>query len=99
MYFQVQSPPPIWISRAVNPHSREIFQHAFCPGGADFFWNNPIAAWLEPCMFCEGSLDLELSRNRLVHEFYHLKVLITLEQVNTPVVKKKKNVNDQNFDQ
>ena len=39
MYFQVQSPPPIWISRAVNPHSREIFQHAFRRGGVDFFWN------------------------------------------------------------
>ena len=22
--------------------SREIFQHAFCRGGVDFFWNNPI---------------------------------------------------------
>ena len=41
----------------------------------------------EPRMFCEESLgkvnakDLELFRNRLVHEFYCLKVLITLEQV------------------
>ena len=38
-------------------------------------------------MFCEESLgkvnakDLELFRNRLVHEFYCLKVVITLEQV------------------
>ena len=24
------------------PPSREIFQHAFCRGGVDFFWNNPI---------------------------------------------------------
>ena len=52
-------------------------------------------------MFCEESLgkvnakDLELFQNRLVHEFYCLKVLITLEQV----VKKKKNLNEQNFDQ
>ena len=52
-------------------------------------------------MFCEESLgkvnakDLELFRNRLVHEFYCLKVLITLEQV----VKKKKNLNEQNLDQ
>ena len=53
-------------------------------------------------MFCEESLgkvnakDLELFRNRLmVHEFYCLKVLITLEQV----VEKKKNLNEQNFDQ
>ena len=41
----------------------------------------------EPLMFCEESLgkvnakDLELFRNRLVHEFYCLKVVITLEQV------------------
>ena len=55
----------------------------------------------EPLMFCEESLgkvnakDLELFRNRLVHEFYCLKVLITLEQV----VEKKKNLNEQNFDQ
>ena len=41
----------------------------------------------EPRMFCEESLgkvnakDLELFWNRLVHEFYCLKVLITLEQV------------------
>ena len=55
----------------------------------------------EPLMFCEESLgkvnakDLELFRNRLVHKFYCLKVLITLEQV----VEKKKNLNEQNFDQ
>ena len=60
----------------------------------------------EPRMFCEESLgkvnakDLELFRNRLVHEFCHLKVLITSEQVNTSEVEKKKNVNnEQNFDQ
>ena len=55
----------------------------------------------EPRMFCEESLgkdkakDLELFRNSLVHEFHCLKVLITLEQV----VEKKKNLNEQNFDQ
>ena len=55
----------------------------------------------EPRMLCEESLgkvnakDLELFRNRLVHEFYYLKVLITLEQV----VEKKKNLNEQNLDQ
>ena len=54
-----------------------------------------------PRMFREESLgkvnakDLELFRNRLVHKFYCLKVLITLEQV----VEKKKNLNEQNFDQ
>ena len=64
-----------------------------------------IAALLKPRMFCEESLgkvnakDLELFWNMLVHDFYRLKVLITLEQVNTSVVKKKKNVHEQNFDQ
>ena len=42
-------------------------------------------------MFCEESLgkinkcDLELFRNGSVHEFYCLKELIKLEQVNTSV--------------
>ena len=55
---------------------------------------NIIAARLEQRMFSEGSLgkindkDLELFRNRLVRKFYRLKVLITLEQVNTSVVEK-----------
>ena len=53
---------------------------------------NIIAARLEQRMFSEGSLgkindkDLELFRNRLVRKFYRLKVVITLEQVNTSVV-------------
>ena len=55
---------------------------------------NIIAARLEQRMFSEGSLgkindkDLELFRNRLVRKFYRLKVMITLEQVNTSVVEK-----------
>ena len=55
----------------------------------------------EPRLFCEEILgkvntkDLELFQNRLVHEFYRLKVLITLEQV----VEKKNNLNEQNFNQ
>ena len=32
--------------------------------------------------------DIELFRNGSVHEFYRLKALITLEQVNTSVAKK-----------
>ena len=45
-------------------------------------------------MFWEESLALELFRNGSVDEFYRLKALITLEQVNTLVVeKKKKNLN------
>ena len=36
------------------------------------------------------SKDVELFRNRSVYKFYCLKVLFTLEQVNTSVVKNKK---------
>ena len=35
------------------------------------------------------SKDVELFRNGLVHEFYRLKALITLEQANISVVEKK----------
>ena len=48
----------------------------------------------EPCIFCEESRgkinakDVELFRNGWVHEFYHLKALIALEQVNTSIVEK-----------
>ena len=48
-------------------------------------------------MFCEESsgkieesLNLELFRNVLVNEFYRLKALITLEQVNITECSKKK---------
>ena len=44
-------------------------------------------------MFCEenlGRLNLELFGNVSVHEFYLLKALITLKQVNTTVWYKKK---------
>ena len=45
-------------------------------------------------MFWDESLGLELFRNGSVDEFYRLKALITLEQVNTLMVeKKKKNLN------
>ena len=40
-------------------------------------------------MFWEESLGIALFRIGSVHEFYRLKELITLEQVNTLVVKKK----------
>ena len=36
-----------------------------------------------PRMLCEETLNLELSRNVSVHEFYRFKALISLEQVNT----------------
>ena len=43
-------------------------------------------------LFCEESLgkidtkDVKLFQNGWVHEFYHLKALITLEQVNISVI-------------
>ena len=46
-------------------------------------------------IFCEESFgkinkcDLQLFQNGSVHEFYRLKELITLEEVNTAVVGKK----------
>ena len=46
-------------------------------------------------MFCEeslGGLNLEFFHNRSVHELYRLKALLTLEQVNTTVVEKKKRI-------
>ena len=51
-----------------------------------------IVAWPKPRMFWEESLGLELFRNGSVDEFYRLKALITLEQVNTLVVEKKRRI-------
>ena len=65
-------------------------------------WETIIAAsptFRAPCMFREESLekikakDVELIWNGWVHEFYRLKALITLEQVNSSVVEEKKNLN------
>ena len=39
--------------------------------------------------------DVELFRNESVHEFYRLKALISLEQVNTSVSKQKENLYEQ----
>ena len=41
-------------------------------------------------MFIEKKSHIELFRNVSVHEFYRLKALITLEQMITSVVEKKK---------
>ena len=41
-------------------------------------------------MFYEENLGLELFWNGSVHKFYRLKALITLEQVNSLVVEKKR---------
>ena len=41
--------------------------------------------------------DVELFQNGLVHEFYHSKALITLEEVNTSVIEIKKDLYEQNF--
>ena len=55
-------------------------------------WGRPwklglrIVAWSKSRMFSEeslGKINLKLFRNVSVHEFYRLKALITLEQVNT----------------
>ena len=59
--------------------------------------------WSRECFHKESlgkiyAKDLELFWDRqLVHEFDRLKVLITLEQMNTSVVEKKKNLDEQNF--
>ena len=62
-------------------------------------WETIIAAsptFRAPSMFREESLgkikakDVELIRNGSVHEFYRLKALSTLEQVNTSVVEKRR---------
>ena len=42
--------------------------------------------------------DVQLFLNGLVHEFYPLKVLLTLEQVITSMVEKKSNLNEPNID-
>ena len=42
-------------------------------------------------MFCEDE-DVELFQNRSVHEFYCLHALITLEQVNISVIKKRRRI-------
>ena len=52
-------------------------------------------------MFCEESFGSEICRafpNGSVNEYCRLKVLITLEQVNTSVVEKKENLYEKNFD-
>ena len=65
-------------------------------------WETLIAAsptFRAPSMSREESLgkikakDVELIRKGSVHEFYRLKALITLEQVNTSVIEKRKNLN------
>ena len=50
-------------------------------------------------MSIEEKSHIELFRSGSVHEFYRLKARITLEQVITSVVEKKKNnLNEQNFE-
>ena len=38
--FLSSTPPPAWISRVLDPPSRENFQNPIRQGGVDFFWNN-----------------------------------------------------------
>ena len=40
--FLGSEPPSRLDFRAVSPPSLAIFQYAFCRGGVDFFWNNPV---------------------------------------------------------
>ena len=42
--------------------------------------------------------DVERFRNGSFHEFCRLKALITLKEVNTSHVEKRKNLHEQNFD-
>ena len=42
--------------------------------------------------------DVKCFRNGSSHKFCHLKVLITLKEVNTSDVEKRKNLHEQNFD-
>ena len=42
--------------------------------------------------------DVERFRNGSFHEFCRLKALTTLKEVNTSHVEKRKNLNEQNFD-
>ena len=44
----------------------------------------------EECVRKINEKDVALFRKKSVHEFSHLKALITLEQVNTSVVEEKK---------
>ena len=61
---------------------------------------NIIRAGHAPYMFCEENLgdinakDVELFWNGSNHKLYHLKALITLEQVHTSVIRKKRRIFD-----
>ena len=55
--------------------------------GNKFAWPNKHACLAKKALKC----DLQLFRNGSVHEFFRLKALTTLEQVNTSLVEKKKN--------
>ena len=57
-----------------------------------------ITAWQKPCIESLGKISAKINqcklfRNGLVHKFYHLKALITLEQVITSEAERKKNLN------
>ena len=60
-------------------------------------WIDYQALYLQHFMPIDYKSHIELFRNWSFHEFYHLKALITSEQVITSVVEKKTNLYQQNF--
>ena len=61
-------------------------------------WIDSQALYLQHFMPIDYKSHIELFRNWSVHELYHLKALITSEQVITSVVEKKNNLYQQNFE-
>ena len=61
-------------------------------------WIDYQALYLQHFMPIDYKSHIELFRNWSFHEFYHLKALITSEQVITSVVEKKTNLYQQNFE-
>ena len=75
-------------------------QVAWCNHNHDIFQKERHIPerWL-PCIFGEESLGkIKNAKDGSFYEFYHLKALYTLEQVNTSVFEKKRDLYEQNFD-
>ena len=85
MYFEVQSHTPIWISRAINPPSCEIFQHSFDRGGVDFFRNNPLWSSL-PILFPFSLFFSLLTLFFLIWPYYKLRVWNRLLEQNRMII-------------
>ena len=96
VFFRVCAPKGGWWSLAFLAETMEIGEKN--RDSTDNIKNFPVHhAFLH--FFSEQSLgkisakDVELFRRESVHEFYRLKELITLEQVNTSVVEEDNNLN------